>query len=130
MYPGAVGPMYCEVCLVHLCDECVEKHLFDTPKAHNLVPLTHFLSFNYPKCPDYPTLQCDVTICKSWISPENHSGNKAVDNFEDLEGLFIESEEQVKIELSISHTGHCWMSPASSQIYPPKDIHNYTVCPI
>ena len=96
----AVGPMYCEVYLVHLCDECVEKHLFDTSKSHKVVPLTQFLSFNYPKCPDHLTKECDVTICKSWISSENHSGNKAVYNFEDLERFSIESKEQDNIESS------------------------------
>ena len=125
----AVGPMYCEVCLVHLSDECAEKHLFDTSNAHKVVPLTQFLSFNYPKCPDHPNKGCDITSCKSWISPENHSGNNAVDNFEDLESLFIESEEQGNI-----HPSHLPYRPLLDVprliIYPPKDIHIYTMCPI
>ena len=84
------------------------------------MPQTQILSFNYPKGPDHLTKECDVIICKSWISSENHSGNKAVDNFEDLESFSIESKEQDNIKPS--HLPHRSLLhvPASSQILPTK----------
>ena len=89
----AVGPMYCEVCHIHLCEECVGKHLSDKSKVHKVLSLTQFLStFNNPNCQDHPTKQCelhckhcDFPICTSCISSGKHLGHKAVDIFEALE---------------------------------------------
>nr|XP_034316154.1 tripartite motif-containing protein 2-like [Crassostrea gigas]XP_034316155.1 tripartite motif-containing protein 2-like [Crassostrea gigas]XP_034316156.1 tripartite motif-containing protein 2-like [Crassostrea gigas]XP_034316157.1 tripartite motif-containing protein 2-like [Crassostrea gigas]XP_034316159.1 tripartite motif-containing protein 2-like [Crassostrea gigas] len=82
----SVAPMYCEVCHIHLCKDCVEKHFSDSSKVHKVVPLKQYLTtLNYPKCRKHPTKQCelhceqcDIPICAQCISGE-HLGHKPVD---------------------------------------------------
>nr|XP_034327247.1 uncharacterized protein LOC109617885 [Crassostrea gigas] len=82
----SVAPMYCEVCHIHLCKDCVENHFSDSSKVHNVVPLKQYLTtLNYPKCRKHPTKQCelhceqcDIPICAQCISGE-HLGHKPVD---------------------------------------------------
>nr|XP_034329374.1 uncharacterized protein LOC117690144 [Crassostrea gigas]XP_034329375.1 uncharacterized protein LOC117690144 [Crassostrea gigas] len=82
----SVAPMYCEVCHIHLCKDCVEEHFSDSSKVHNVVPLKQYLTtLNYPKCRKHPTKQCelhceqcDIPICALCISGE-HLGHKPVD---------------------------------------------------
>ncbi|XP_065925267.1 E3 ubiquitin-protein ligase TRIM71 [Magallana gigas] len=82
----SVAPMYCEVCHIHLCKDCVEKHLSDSSIVHKVVPLKQYLTtLNYPKCRKHPTKQCelhceqcDIPICVQCISGE-HLGHKPVD---------------------------------------------------
>ncbi|XP_052706890.1 E3 ubiquitin-protein ligase TRIM71-like [Crassostrea angulata] len=82
----SVAPMYCEVCHIHLCKDCVETHFSDSSKVHNVVPLKQYLTtLNYPKCRKHPTKQCelhceqcDIPICAQCISGE-HLGHKPVD---------------------------------------------------
>ncbi|XP_052705481.1 E3 ubiquitin-protein ligase TRIM71-like [Crassostrea angulata] len=82
----SVAPMYCEVCHIHLCKDCVEKHFSDSSKVHNVVPLKQYLTtLNYPKCRKHPTKQCelhceqcDIPICAQCVSGE-HLGHKPVD---------------------------------------------------
>nr|XP_034331668.1 uncharacterized protein LOC117690933 [Crassostrea gigas] len=89
----AVAPMYCEVCHIHLCKDCVEKHLSDSSKVHNVVPLKQYLTtLNYPKCRKHPTKQCelhceqcDIPICAKCISSGKHLGHKQVDIFQSFE---------------------------------------------
>ncbi|XP_078312610.1 uncharacterized protein LOC111134326 [Crassostrea virginica] len=83
----AVAPMYCEVCHIHLCQECVEKHLTDKSNVHKVVTLTQFLSS--PKCPDHPTKQCelhckqcDVPICSQCVISKTHKDHDVIDNME------------------------------------------------
>ncbi|XP_065926359.1 E3 ubiquitin-protein ligase TRIM71-like isoform X1 [Magallana gigas] len=83
----SVAPMYCEVCHIHLCKDCVEKHFFDSSKVHNVVPLKQYLTtLNYPKCRKHPTKQCelhceqcDIPICAQCISSKKHIGHTQVD---------------------------------------------------
>ncbi|XP_065923959.1 E3 ubiquitin-protein ligase TRIM71 [Magallana gigas] len=82
----SIAPMYCEVCHIHLCGNCVETHFSDSSKVHNVVPLKQYLTtLNYPKCRKHPTKQCelhceqcDIPICAQCISGE-HLGHKPVD---------------------------------------------------
>ncbi|XP_034317395.2 E3 ubiquitin-protein ligase TRIM71-like [Magallana gigas] len=104
----SVAPMYCEVCHIHLCKYCVEKHLSDSSIVHNVVSLKQYLStLNSPKCRKHPTKQCDlhckqcdIPICTKCISSETHLGHKLVDifqNFEDKkEDLIKELQELEK----------------------------------
>eukprot|EP00105_Crassostrea_gigas_P044043 XP_019928191.1 PREDICTED: zinc finger protein RFP [Crassostrea gigas] len=76
----SVAPMYCEVCLIHMCKDCVEKHLSDSSIVHKVVPLKQYLTtLNYPKCKKHPTKQCelhceqcDIPICAQCISSKKH----------------------------------------------------------
>ncbi|XP_052681783.1 E3 ubiquitin-protein ligase TRIM71-like [Crassostrea angulata] len=89
----SVAPMYCEVCHIHLCKDCVEKHFSDSSKDHNVVPLKQYLTtLNNPKCMKHPTKlcelhceQCNIPICAKCISSEKHSGHKIVDIFQSFE---------------------------------------------
>ncbi|XP_052704432.1 uncharacterized protein LOC128180386 [Crassostrea angulata] len=82
----SVAPMYCEVCHIHLCKDCVETHFSDSSKVHKVVSLKQYLTtLNYPKCRKHPTKQCelhceqcDIPICALCISGE-HLGHKPVD---------------------------------------------------
>mgnify|MGYP003687669511 CR=1 FL=1 len=83
----AVSPMYCEVCQIHLCQECVAKHLTDNSNVHKVVPLTQFLSS--PKCPDHPTKQCelhckqcDIPICSHCVISKTHKDHDVIDIME------------------------------------------------
>uniref|UniRef100_A0A8W8JKE5 B box-type domain-containing protein n=1 Tax=Magallana gigas TaxID=29159 RepID=A0A8W8JKE5_MAGGI len=79
--------MYCEVCHIHLCKDCVEKHFSDSSKVHKVVPLKQYLTtLNYPKCRKHPTRQCelhceqcDIPVCVQCISSKKHLGHIQVD---------------------------------------------------
>nr|XP_034333973.1 E3 ubiquitin-protein ligase TRIM71-like [Crassostrea gigas] len=83
----SVAPMYCEVCHIHLCKDCVETHFSDSSKVHKVVPLKQYLTtLNYPKCRKHPTKQCelhceqcDIPICVQCISSKIHLGHIQVD---------------------------------------------------
>nr|XP_022336298.1 LOW QUALITY PROTEIN: uncharacterized protein LOC111132772 [Crassostrea virginica] len=83
----AVAPMYCEVCHIHLCHECVEKHVADKSNVHKLVLLTQYLFT--PKCPDHPTKQCElhckqcgVPICSQCVISKTHKDHDVIDIME------------------------------------------------
>ena len=83
----AVAPMFCEVCLIYLCHECVEKHVADKSNVHKLVSLTQFLST--PKCTDHNTKQCelhckqcDVPICLQCVISKTHKDHDVIDIME------------------------------------------------
>ncbi|XP_065926351.1 E3 ubiquitin-protein ligase TRIM71-like [Magallana gigas] len=83
----SVAPMYCEVCHIHLCKDCVETHLSDSSIVHKVVSLKQYLTtLNYPKCRKHPTKQCelhceqcDIPICAQCISSKKHLGHIQVD---------------------------------------------------
>ncbi|XP_052681793.1 uncharacterized protein LOC128162587 [Crassostrea angulata] len=85
--------MYCEVCHIHLCKDCVETHFSDSSKVHNVVPLKQYLTtLNNPKCRKHPTKQCElhceqcnIPICAKCISSGKHSGHKKIDIFQSFE---------------------------------------------
>ncbi|XP_052681786.1 E3 ubiquitin-protein ligase TRIM71-like [Crassostrea angulata] len=89
----SVAPMYCEVCHIHLCKDCVETHLSDSSKVHKVVSLKQYLTtLNNPKCRKHPTKQCelhceqcDIPICAKCISSGKHLGHKQVDIFQSFE---------------------------------------------
>nr|XP_022344424.1 uncharacterized protein LOC111137301 [Crassostrea virginica] len=83
----ALAPMYCEVCHIYLCHECVEKHLTEKSNVHKVFSLTQFLST--PKCPDHPTKQCelhckqcDVPICSQCVIFKNHKDHDVINIME------------------------------------------------
>nr|XP_034329489.1 uncharacterized protein LOC109621177 [Crassostrea gigas] len=89
----SAAPMYCEVCHIHLCKDCVETHLSDSSKVHKVVSLKQYLTtLNNPKCRKHHEKQCelhceqcDIPICAKCISSAKHSGHKIVDIFQSFE---------------------------------------------
>ena len=94
---------HCVVCHMHLCVDCIEKHLSDKTSFHNVVPFQEYLStFQYPYCSHHPTKkcellceQCNIPICASCISCGQHLGHKALDILEELES----KRKQIKKDL-------------------------------
>nr|XP_022305050.1 uncharacterized protein LOC111112043 [Crassostrea virginica] len=80
--------MYCEVCHIDLCKNCVVKHLFDTDGFHNVVSLKQFLStLSYNSvCPTHPYKQCEqhceecnIQVCGLCLSLGDHDQHKKED---------------------------------------------------
>ncbi|XP_052681777.1 uncharacterized protein LOC128162568 [Crassostrea angulata] len=85
--------MYCKICHIHLCKDCVVKHLSDSSKVHIVVPHKQYrTTLSNPKCRKHPKKQCelhceqcDIPICAKCISSGKHSGHKQVDIFQSFE---------------------------------------------
>nr|XP_022310390.1 tripartite motif-containing protein 45-like [Crassostrea virginica] len=84
----AVAPMYCEVCHIDLCKDCVVEHLSDTDGFHKVVSLKQFLlTLRYNSvCPNHPTKQCEqhceecnVSVCGICVSSKEHDQHKKED---------------------------------------------------
>ena len=80
--------MYCEVCHIDLCKDCVVEHLSDTDGFHKVVSLKQFLlTLRYNSvCPNHPTKQCEqhceecnVPVCGICVSSKEHDQHKKED---------------------------------------------------
>lgn len=82
----SVAPMYCNICQLNLCKDCVVNHILDESKYHNVVPLKQRRSTtNYPKCPTHTSKQCElhckqcnIPICIRCVSSAAHRGHEFV----------------------------------------------------
>ncbi|XP_056008124.1 E3 ubiquitin-protein ligase TRIM71-like [Ostrea edulis] len=80
---------HCELCNVHLCKACVEEHLSDSSKKHNVVYFLHRKSTpSYSKCPTHADKhselyceECDVPVCSTCVS-KKHRGHNLCDVLE------------------------------------------------
>lgn len=88
----SVAPMYCDICLIHLCEGCIEKHTSDASKYHKVMPLKNIGSTSdYPKCPNHSTKpcelhckQCDIPVCIKCVSLKEHKGHDFIEMVKQL----------------------------------------------
>ena len=82
----AVAPMYCNVCHMCLCDDCVALHQADKSQVHTVVSLTQYLStLQCSKCSDHPDNQCelycencDCPMCLECITLKKHTDHSCI----------------------------------------------------
>lgn len=85
-------PMYCEFCHIHLCRDCVEKHLTDSSNVHKVVSFKQYCTtLNYPKCRKHPSKlcelhceKCNIPICAHCITGD-HLGHRPIDIFKNFD---------------------------------------------
>lgn len=95
---SSVATMFCEVCDINLCKDCIEIHLSDSSKVHKVVSLKQCLAtLNYPKCVKHEDMrcelhceQCNTSICAQCISSKEHKNHDIVDILK-----YFESKKEV-----------------------------------
>nr|XP_022299180.1 E3 ubiquitin-protein ligase TRIM71-like [Crassostrea virginica] len=95
-----VPTKHCDICHIHLCEACVEKHLSDQSKDHYIVPFKQQGSI--PKCPYHSTKlclilckDCNVPICVICSSFGEHVQHKK----EDLLKVMAKKKELIRKDL-------------------------------
>ncbi|XP_011448160.3 tripartite motif-containing protein 2 [Magallana gigas] len=85
------GPtMYCDICQIHLCKECVGEHLSSEFKDHKVVP--YKMRGSTVKCQKHSSkicelhcVQCDIPICATCVSLEDHKDHGIVEFLKHIE---------------------------------------------
>lgn len=95
---SSVATMFCDVCDINLCKDCIEIHLSDSSKVHKVVSLKQCLAtLNYPKCGKHEDMRCELhceqcktSICAQCISSKEHKNHDIVDILK-----YFESKKEV-----------------------------------
>ncbi|XP_078341285.1 uncharacterized protein LOC111109014 [Crassostrea virginica] len=95
-----VPPKHCELCHIHLCEACVDKHLSDQSKEHCIVPFK--LRGSIPKCPTHSTkvctflcTECNICICPHCVTLSQHEKHEK----EDIMKVFETKQELMQKDL-------------------------------
>nr|XP_022327208.1 E3 ubiquitin-protein ligase TRIM36-like [Crassostrea virginica] len=81
-----VPPNHCDICHIHLCEACVDKHLSDQSKYHYIVPFK--LRGFTPKCKKHSTevnvctqlcTACNIPVCVKCVVFSEHAEHKKED---------------------------------------------------
>ena len=81
-----IPQLHCDICNIHLCEDCVEEHRSDESKEHHVVPF--HMRWTTSKCPKhsekYCTLhckQCNIPICSLCLSSSVHNQHDTAEIF-------------------------------------------------
>nr|XP_022333218.1 uncharacterized protein LOC111130433 [Crassostrea virginica] len=95
-----VPPKHCEICHIHLCEDCVGKHLSDESKDHYIVPFK--LRGITSKCTKHSTevckklcKTCNIPVCPLCVASSEHEQHKK----EDILKLFETKRELMQKDL-------------------------------
>lgn len=98
-----VPDLHCDLCEINLCQSCVEEHLLDKSKRHQVVSFKQRRStFKRQICQRHSTQGsnwycelCDRLLCEECISSEEHQGHTFITSQENFERKY----NQIKNDL-------------------------------
>lgn len=76
--------LHCNICDKHLCKNCEEKHIGHKPPKHKVVPFKERMirpkcqKHSFKKC-ELHCKPCDIPLCVSCVSSEEHKQHEIVD---------------------------------------------------
>lgn len=105
-----VPDLHCDLCEINLCQSCVEEHLLDKSKRHQVVSFKQRRStFKRQICQRHSTQGsnwycelCDRLLCEECISSEEHQGHTFITSQENFERKYNQIKNDLqKLEQSI-----------------------------
>ena len=98
----SVPTKHCDICHIHLCEACINKHLSDKSKYHYIVPFK--LRGMTPKCTKHSTKDCtqccttcNIPVCPLCVASNEHKQHKK----EDILTLFETKRELMQNDLEV-----------------------------
>ncbi|XP_061190268.1 E3 ubiquitin-protein ligase TRIM17-like [Saccostrea echinata] len=99
---NSVVQMFCNLCPMNLCMDCVGKHVFDTSKKHDVVPFDLRRSrLVYPQCQTHSEENCEmhcddcnIPTCPKCVMSEKHKRH----HIKSLQDLVYAKNESIEKE--------------------------------